>query len=135
MKKSAKQYAQVLFSVVSHHPGNAREIVKAFLQELQDRRAFSLISQIMHLVGDLQNQKEGIAEVVLYSAKPLHASVKQTLLKLIEKKQWVTSTVRFKDVIDPSLLGGMQIKIKDRLIDLSYKQALKQFEYQVAARD
>jgi F0F1-type ATP synthase delta subunit len=56
-------------------------------------------------------------------------------LKLIEKKQWVTNTVRFKDVIDPSLLGGMQIKIKDRLIDLSYKHALKQFEYQVAARD
>jgi F-type H+-transporting ATPase subunit delta len=135
MKKSAKQYAQVLFSAVSRHPGEAREIVRAFLKELHDRRSFNLISQIMQSVTDLQNEKEGVSEVFLYSAKPLHESVKQTMLKLIEKKQWVTNTVRFKDVIDPSLLGGMQIKIKDRLIDLSYKHALGQFEQQIAARD
>ncbi|HZG81147.1 MAG TPA: F0F1 ATP synthase subunit delta [Brevibacillus sp.] len=73
----------------------------------------------------LANDARGIAEAVVTSAKPLTAEEQSELAEkfghTLHKK------LRLTAVVDPSILGGIIIKIGDRLYDGSLKTKLETF--------
>lgn len=75
------------------------------------------------------NEERGIADAVVTTAKALSAEEQEQLAekfgKIINKK------LRIQTVIDPSILGGVVVKIGDRLYDGSIKSKLEHFAHQL----
>lgn len=77
----------------------------------------------------LANEERGIADAVVTTAKSLseeeQAQLAEKFGKLINKK------LRIQTVVDPSILGGVVVKIGDRLYDGSIKSKLEHFAHQL----
>ncbi|GAA4720738.1 F0F1 ATP synthase subunit delta [Brevibacillus fulvus] len=75
------------------------------------------------------NEERGIADAVVTVAKPIseeeQARISEQFGKLVHKK------LRIQTVIDPSILGGVVVKIGDRLYDGSIKSKLEHFAHQL----
>ena len=69
------------------------------------------------------NQYRGVSEGLIYSTLKLD----QTVIDQIEKKisKIEGSKVELKNVIDPSLIGGVKVVIKDRIYDGSIKHNIE----------
>jgi F-type H+-transporting ATPase subunit delta len=87
----------------------------------------------MHLVDiyrafvQLANEARGYAEAIVTSAKPLTS---EEQAELAEKfGQTLNKKLRLTAVVDPSILGGIVIKIGDRLYDGSMKSKLESFAH------
>jgi F-type H+-transporting ATPase subunit delta len=73
----------------------------------------------------LANDARGIADAVVTSAQPLST---EEQAELAEKfGQTLNKKLRLTAVVDPSILGGIIIKIGDRLYDGSMKTKLESF--------
>ena len=80
------------------------------------------ISSVERVIGeylDLMETASGVVKAVVVSAEPLQGqqlkSVKSAVLGMVEKSQKVELELK----VDPSILGGLQIIIGDRFLDLS----------------
>jgi F-type H+-transporting ATPase subunit delta len=76
----------------------------------------------------MANDARGIAEAIVTSAKPLTS---EEQAELAEKfGQTLNKKLRLTAVVDPAILGGIVIKIGDRLYDGSLKTKLETFAHQ-----
>jgi F-type H+-transporting ATPase subunit delta len=75
-------------------------------------------------------RREGIVQATVTSAAPLHASE----LAALEERLAVTTGARveLEDRVDPDLLGGLQVRIGDRLIDGSVRGRLERLRVRLS---
>jgi F-type H+-transporting ATPase subunit delta len=89
----------------------------------------SSLADILHAYVQLANEARGIADAVVTSAKPLteeeQAHLAEKFGSMLNKK------LRIQTVVDPSILGGIIVKIGDRLYDGSVKTKLERFAHQI----
>lgn len=100
-----------------------------FLDILIENGRESDLAGIASAYVKLANDERGIADAIVTTAKSLseaeQAELAEKFGKLINKQ------LRIQTVVDPSILGGVVVKIGDRLYDGSIKSKLEHFAHQL----
>jgi F-type H+-transporting ATPase subunit delta len=106
------------------------ERVKRFLLLLVDNNRLSLIQDIIDQSPEVWNEEHGIATFVVSSVVPLDETQKNRLeerLKRLEKK---SVSLSFK--IEPSLIGGLSIRKKNIVYDVSIQGDLERLKQKIS---
>lgn len=92
----------------------SNEIIN-FLYVVIDKGRESVILEIIDIFNDLYDQYKGHIKVTAVTAIPISEDQKEKLIKKLE--DLTKMNVNLTNEIDPSILGGMLIKTKNRVID------------------
>lgn len=117
MKKSLNKYADEIIAVIDEK--NIKSLSRAMWFELVHQRKLSSMDKLLELLEEKQSQREGKIRATIVSAQSLTESQLNLLKEKIEKK--FKSKVDIKEEVDPELLGGLQIKTGDEVMDYSYR--------------
>mgnify|MGYP000870573627 CR=1 FL=1 len=102
--------------------GGVQEMVLNFLLLLVDKRRMMVFDAIHAIFGQLSNEKLGIAVADVTTVDALTSA---QLKELTEKLERITGKqVSLREHRDPSLIGGVVVRIGDRRIDGSIKGRL-----------
>ncbi|WP_281521966.1 ATP synthase F1 subunit delta [Dubosiella newyorkensis] len=86
-----------------------------FLKVLVDHSLGYRLDDVYQDYLSLYRKDQGIEEVSVESAQPLSDSQIESLMQLLEKK--LKKKIELNITVDPSLIAGIRIKAKDRVID------------------
>lgn len=95
---------------------------KNFVRVLAENDRFAVIPEIYQEFVRLRDDYQKVKAVELISARPLAPEDEKTLISKLEAKY--QAKVNVKRTIDPSILGGVIIKVGDEVIDASIKTSL-----------
>lgn len=102
---------------------------KQFLNLLVDKNRMDLFPFIIDQLQDVIRKQQGIQEVAVITARELHSSIVQLLEKALEK---ITGKkMMIQSEVDPEILGGIQIRMGNRMIDGSIRAKLNTLESQL----
>jgi F-type H+-transporting ATPase subunit delta len=105
----------------------AGKIVHDFVGVITANRRLAALPQIIVAFSALVAQKRGVVTAFVASAHPLTDVQRQSLrARLIEAGY---GNVNMQETVDPSLLGGLVVKIGARLYDSSLKSRLQRLQY------
>jgi F-type H+-transporting ATPase subunit delta len=93
-----------------------------FLNILIDKRREKYIELIVREFNKMVNIREGILEVELVSAIDVPDDLKERLRDKL--KGFLNKEIIFKDRLEPSIIGGLILKIGDQVIDGSIRHSL-----------
>lgn len=106
--------------------GQLSEMTANFLNLIVDRHREDFLDAIFENFVMLANEARGIAEATVTTAKELSAEELEQLTqkfgKLLNKK------LRIKTKVNPEILGGVVVRIGDRLYDGSISGKLARFQ-------
>lgn len=113
-------------TIIKVFGGEVTDFVRHFLLLLVDKRRETALSAIIRQYVGLANKARNIVEAEVTTALPLSQAEKASL---IQKLTTVTGrTVILKPAVDPAIIGGVIVKIGDKLIDGSIVRQLKALE-------
>jgi F-type H+-transporting ATPase subunit delta len=97
--------------------------IVALIDVIMENNRTDLLIDVFDSFNSYCNQYRGVSEGLIYSTLKLD----QTVIDQIEKKisKIEGSKVELKNVIDPSLIGGVKVVIKDRIYDGSIKHNIE----------
>jgi F-type H+-transporting ATPase subunit delta len=97
-----------------------------------DRNRYTYISEMAAQFIELANEAQGIADATVYSVRPLTDAeiqkLEQTFAARVGKK-----ALRINNIVDSSLVGGIKIRIGNRIFDGSISGKLNRMERQLAS--
>ncbi len=97
---------------------------------LQRGRLDSLPAVLAEFIR-LDNARQGIVTATAISAAPLEpAEVRELTVRL---QQLTGGSIELSQSVDPSLLGGVQVRLGDRLIDGSVRGRLERLRHRLAS--
>src|SRR5699024_91570 len=109
--------------------GFSRECVntiKLLVKRLRIHIVTSVVDHFIQLVNDAQ----GIAEATVYSVRPLSDEELKQLEKPIADR-FNKRRIVFENIVDPSVLGGVKIRIGNTIMDGSLGGKLKRIERRI----
>jgi F-type H+-transporting ATPase subunit delta len=109
--------------------GKVSETTLNFLNLLLDRGREDELNDIVKNFTELSNEARGYADATVITAKPLTESEVQKVAEQFGQK--VNKKLRVSAKVDPSIIGGMIVRIGDRLYDGSIKGKLARFTQQI----
>ena len=97
--------------------------IVALIDVIMENNRTDCLIDVFDSFSSYCNQYRGVSEGLIYSTLKLD----QTVIDQIEKKisKIEGSKVELKNVIDPSLIGGVKVVIKDRIYDGSIKHNIE----------
>jgi F-type H+-transporting ATPase subunit delta len=98
---------------------------------LARRGRTELLAAISREFHRLLNGERGIVEAVVTSAKPLARDDRDAVRKKVEAM--TGEKVELQDEVDESLIGGLTVRIGDRLLDASIRGRLERLRQQLIA--
>ncbi len=98
-------------------------LVIRFLILLIKKHRFGSLESIAEAYHHLLNQSAHFEEVVITTARPLRSELRASLEKILEKK--IGERIISETKVNPQLIGGIQIQIRNRLWDGSVRTALE----------
>ncbi|MCA9388278.1 F0F1 ATP synthase subunit delta [Candidatus Berkelbacteria bacterium] len=121
-KSTATFFAKLLQVKVKPADLDMPESVWGFLEALHEAKQFKLLPEIFELVND-ESKSQNLGQVIrVVSTNPLSGEQ----IKSLEAK--LGSRVLIENIVKPGLVGGIQIKVGQQLIDKSYKTNLIQLQ-------
>jgi F-type H+-transporting ATPase subunit delta len=106
--------------------------VSNLLVLLLRRRRMEQLPRIGREFRRLYNQRQGITEATVVSATQLEPDEVEALRERVE--QLAGGSVELELEVDESLLGGVQLRLGDRLIDGSVRGRLERLRHELVAR-
>lgn len=103
--------------------GKVNDTIFNTLVVLVERKRIDLIIPVVQKFKSLSYDAQKIAEAFVYSAKPLSEAEKDQLSVLFAKKVG-KAKILIENIVDPSVIGGLKIRIGDRIYDGSIKGQL-----------
>ncbi|MDR4890211.1 F0F1 ATP synthase subunit delta [Fredinandcohnia sp. QZ13] len=100
---------------------------------LIDRHREDIIADVAEEFIALANDKRGIADATVYSVRPLTDSEEAGISSVFARKVG-KSSLRIQNIVDPSLIGGVKLRIGNRIFDGSVKGKLDRLERQLIAK-
>jgi F-type H+-transporting ATPase subunit delta len=122
-KESKKQIIQEAFA------GGSPFIVNT-LKLLIDRHRQSIVIDMIDEYQTLSNDARNVANATVYSVRELSGTEKSTLSSVFAAKVGRASLV-ISNVVDPSLIGGVKIRIGNRIFDGSVSGKLERLGRQL----
>ena len=107
------------------------DVINTIKLLVERKRAEITPSIIDHFIKMVNNAK-GIADAKVYSVRALSDAEKQTL-KLSIAKRFNKVSVQIENIIEPSLLGGLMIKVGNTVLDGSVSGKLNRIERNIVA--
>jgi F-type H+-transporting ATPase subunit delta len=98
---------------------------------LARRKNLALLGPIAAEYQRLLNQRRGVVPAVITSARPLSADEDRAIRDRVASMTGATVDVTTE--IDPALIGGLTVRIGDRLIDASVRGRLERLREQLLA--
>ena len=92
-----------------------------FIKILAENNRFTVVNEIYEEFTHLKNEQENILDLHVISAKTLHM-VKSLVLS--DQTPLNSSKVKVTTSIDESIIGGVILKVGDKVIDASVKTSL-----------
>lgn len=102
------------------------ESVQNLLFLLVDRHRIDQIDEIAEAYQNLNDEHKGMVEAIVTTAFPMSAEDEKQLSETFE--HLTQKKLRIRKQIDSDLLGGVVVKIGDRLYDGSLRTKLQQFQ-------
>jgi len=115
-----KELITAAFSAFSKHVLNT-------LYLLVDRHRETVAVAMADQFIELANEERGIAEAKVYSVRPLTEEEKVNLSSAFAKKVG-KSSLRIENIVDSSIIGGVKIRIGNRIYDGSIHGKLQRLE-------
>ena len=138
MKVSPKQYAQALCDLTKGKDKQViNSVVSKFAKELSVNNQLNLLDNIIKKFSGIWNERNGIVEAEIVSARELENSQVSKVKNYIKKKYNVKKVVLSakggfayvgQNKIDKSLKGGIIIKVGDEVIDGSVARRLRELK-------
>ncbi|MFT4415410.1 F0F1 ATP synthase subunit delta [Fredinandcohnia humi] len=100
---------------------------------LVDRHREEIIADVADEFIALANNKRGVAEAVVYSVRPLTKEEESSISSVFAQKVGKTSLL-IENIVDPSLIGGVKLRIGNRIYDGSVKGKLERLERELIAK-
>ena len=101
-----------------------------FLNLLTVKNHVGLLSSILESYHRLLNESRHFEEVEITTARALSAKLKESLEKILEKK--IGEKIISKTTINPKFIGGVSVRIRNRLFDGSIRTKLDGLKLQMA---
>ncbi len=125
MKVTPKQLALSLYETVEGKPAaQVKAVIGRFVELLAKKNMLAKADKIMAEFIKTWNEKNGIVEAEVMSAKELNKETVKLLKNYIIKLSGARE-VMVDEKVDKSLLGGVVIKYGDKVIDGSLKGNLQ----------
>jgi F-type H+-transporting ATPase subunit delta len=106
--------------------GTVSDLVLNTIGLLFERGRYAVLGDLLEAYVKIAGEAEGLANAVVYSVYPLSEEEQQ---KIAEKfGRLLNKKIRLENIIDKSLLGGIRVRIGDRLYDGSLSGKLAQLE-------
>lgn len=103
--------------------GRASDEITGFIRIIVEKERFKDISSIFLYFIDKEKESQGIGVAYVKTPKPLDLEGKCKVRdKLLETTDYKTLEMNYE--VDPGLIGGMKIRIGDRVVDSSIKSRL-----------
>lgn len=100
------------------------------LKLLVTRHRIGNIVEIIDQVADVYNEASGIAVATVYSARELSNS-EQEDIAVSFKKQLQKKEIKINNIIDPSVLGGLKIRVGNTIYDGTISSKLNQIKHNI----
>jgi len=112
--------------------GAATPATLAFLDLLTDKRRITLIGEIAAEFERLVRERQNIALATAITAEPMHPAQVTALKSSLEKR--TGKTIELTTETDPSLIGGVLVRIGDTVMDGSVRGKLDRLHEQLLSR-
>ena len=99
------------------------EEITALILVIMENNRTSILLDVFESFNSYCNEHRGISEGLIYSTLKLDKTVINQIEKKISKIEH--NNVELKNVIDPTLIGGVKIVIHDRIYDGSIKHQIE----------
>jgi len=120
MKISNKQYAEALYEVTRDLSGiDLSTVIKKFVEILVRDNKLKQAGKIIVEFEKYAKKQDGIVELEIISARKLDDIVIEQIKKAFGQK--VEAVVN----VDGSLIGGVKVKLEDKILDGSLKTQLR----------
>ncbi|HCK87662.1 MAG TPA: ATP synthase F1 subunit delta [Erysipelotrichaceae bacterium] len=93
-----------------------------FIKLLIDKGRIYYLQDILHEYVNLSNQRLGIENAVIWSARPLKKDDLDRLHKALEKKSG--KKVNIENKIDPDLIAGIKVTMGSQVTDVTMKNRI-----------
>lgn len=102
------------------------------LKLLVERDRMNIVSALVDEYTDLYNEAKGIANATVYSTRALSDDEKAQL-EASFKKRFNKQQITIDNKIDPSLLGGLRIRVGNTIYDGSLNNKLNRMKHNVVS--
>ena len=117
-----KQLARLFVESVEHaSPKHLEEAATELIAWLHARGELKKLRGVIRAIDQIWKEKHGIATLTVETAHSLTKTMKDALTKL-------ASGAEVREVVDKELIGGVKLRIDERIIDGSLKGALGQLK-------
>lgn len=99
-----------------------------FIAMLADKNRESILEAVASSFIMLYNEKEGIVEAIVTSAQALSNEDKKQLEASLAS---FGKTIAIKEKIDPSIIGGIKIRVGDLRLDASIRKKLNTLKQEI----
>jgi len=101
--------------ILENYASEMSQVVVNFIQLLIDKRREGYIGVIMEEYVEMAEVSRGVRTAELFSAQEVDEAVMTALIDKLSKA--TGKTIRLKVSVDPSLIGGIKLKVGDQVID------------------
>ncbi|MDQ0226752.1 F0F1 ATP synthase subunit delta [Metabacillus niabensis] len=124
-KEAKKSIVTEAFQSLSQHVVNTLLI-------LVDRHRTNLVTEVVDAFVQSANEARGTEDAIVYSVRPLTdvelSSISSSFAKKIGKV-----SLRLQNIVDKNLIGGVKLRIGNRIYDGSISGKLERIERQIVA--
>jgi F-type H+-transporting ATPase subunit O len=100
------------------------DVTRNLLEVVSANSRISDVPKIITSFEELMNASKGVVKVVIMSADKLKAADVTAATKAVTGMLEKGQTAEVTTEVDPSIMGGLQVKIGDRFLDLSVQQRI-----------
>lgn len=122
-KVSPTQYAKALLAAYDETSEEKRsELLKHFVLMLKKKRDMKKVDRILNALAEQVHDREGIVRVDVVTAKTLTPTTQTSLVDKLRTA--LKKDILLKELVDPDVIGGIQVRIGDTLIDGTVRHSL-----------
>ena len=123
---SSEEKKQGIRRIVS----DADERLLNFLELLAERHRMPALFRIRRIFGDLWAEENRLLPVIVTSATELDSGLVEDIGRRIEEQ--TGRQVELSSNVDPDVLGGLQVRVGNMVLDATVRNRLEQLRKQVA---
>lgn len=122
--KSINDYAQAIYDLVSSNPDQCGQYLASLNKVLNRERKSSLLPLIIAQIEFLATQTAGKKIIEIETVTPINESLQSMIINQLSKKIDGPEVIELHEIVRPSLIGGLKIKIGDQVVDDSIQTKL-----------
>lgn len=104
--------------------GDAEEISLAIINYLKENYPKALVDEVVDIIAALKSERSFALDAEVVSAVPVSESEKNKFFTILETEFGFKGKIIFRT--NPEILGGIIVKIGDKIFDKSVRSSLQQ---------